>query len=864
MKAKEIRSLFLTYFQKLGHEIVPSSPLIPKDDPTLLFTNAGMVQFKRVFLGEETRPYTRAASCQKCVRAGGKHNDLENVGYTARHHTFFEMLGNFSFGDYFKEEAILFAWEFITKELSLPKERIYVSVFHEDEEALTLWKKIAGLSEDRIVKLGEKDNFWMMGETGPCGPCSEIIYDQGEAFSCGKATCAPGCDCDRYLEIWNLVFMQFERTSEGKLVSLPKPCIDTGMGLERITAVVQGVPTNFATDLFQGLRQKLAEISGKDPKEGREIEVAFRVISDHLRASAFIIAEGLIPSNEGRGYVLRRLIRRAERFGKLLGLQEPFLYKLLPPLLAEYGEVYSELPENKDFIEKVLEQEEEKFLESLNTGLEILEAEVKKLSKKGKKEIPGELLFKLYDTYGFPYDLVRDYVLPLGFTLDFSGFETLREEARRKSRKTWQGTLETLSSEIKSLISQGLKTKFLGYETLEAESILLALTDDYLITQETTFYPEGGGQVGDTGLVIGEKGKANILDTQRTGDLILHRYELVEGTLIPGERVKLQVDKARRWRIMRHHTATHLLHAALRKVLGPHVRQYGSLVEEERLRFDFTHFTALNPQELEQIEKLVNQYILENHPVETFWVKREEAEKLGALAFFEEKYGEIVRVVKIDEISAELCGGTHVKRTGDIGAFKVLSESSVASGVRRIEAICGDLAYNYWRNLEERLKKLAGLLKTPPKDLELKLNQLLREIEDLRIELNRLKREKIKNELERLLNRVIKIKDLSLLIAYLPVEKIDELRECGDFFKQKLGNGVFLLLTDRAENLGVVCMVTKDLVSKISAKDILLRLSQEIPLKGGGRPELAQGTLKNKIEEETLINLIGGIIQEKI
>ena len=862
MKGREIRAKFLSYFQRLNHVVVPSSPLIPKDDPTLLFTNAGMVQFKRVFLGEEKRPYTRAVSCQKCVRAGGKHNDLENVGYTARHHTFFEMLGNFSFGDYFKEEAILYAWEFLTKELGLPKERLYATVFYEDEEAVSLWKKIAGFSEDRIIRLGEKDNFWMMGDTGPCGPCSEIVYDQGPEFSCGKPDCQPGCDCDRFLEVWNLVFMQYERTKEGKLIPLPKPCIDTGMGLERITAVIQGVRTNFDTDLFAGLMQKISELSGRGYKENRDTEVAFRVIADHFRASAFIIAEGIIPSNEGRGYVLRRIIRRAERFGKLLGLNEPFLYKLLPPLIEEYGDIYPEIKENAPLIEKVLKHEEERFLETLNTGLEVLAEEVERLKEKGEKTIPAELLFKLYDTYGFPYDLVRDYVLPLGFSLDLEGFERLREEAREKSRQTWKGALETLPPAIKELISQGMKTEFVGYEEFSTKAKVLAIIDDILLVDKTPFYPEGGGQVADVGLVVGEKGKAQVVDAEKASDLILHRIKLLEGRIEVGDEVELTIDVERRRRIMRHHTATHLLHSALRQVLGSHVRQYGSLVEEGRLRFDFTHFSALKPEELKKVEDLVNRWILENYEVETKWMLREEAEKLGALAFFEEKYGDIVRVVRINDVSCEFCGGTHVKRTGDIGFFKVISEGSVASGVRRITAICGDLAYQYVRELEDRLERLASLLKTSPQDMEKRVEQLLKEMEELKAELKRWKGGNLRDELARKLSSVVKVGEISLFVGFVPVERMDELRECGDFIKQKLGSGVIFLASEKDGKIQAVCMVTKDLNSRVSAKDIFLALSKKIGLKGGGRPELAQGTLLEKVDEESLKEKVSEALEE--
>lgn len=852
LKGREIRKLFLEFFRARGHEVVPSSPLIPKDDPTLLFTNAGMVQFKRVFLGEEVRPYKRAVSCQKCMRAGGKHNDLENVGYTTRHHTFFEMLGNFSFGDYFKEEAIAFAWEFVTQELGLPKERLYVTVFKEDEEAERLWKKIADFSEGRIVRLGEKDNFWMMGDTGPCGPCSEIIFDQGEAFSCGRPDCKPGCDCDRYLEIWNLVFMQYERFSDGTLKPLPKPSIDTGMGLERITAVVQGVPSNYETDLFSGLMKALSEITGRAFKESKETEVAFRVIADHVRASVFLISEGIMPSNEGRGYVLRRIIRRAERFGKILGLKEPFLYKLIEPIVLEYGEIYPEVRENRATVEKVLKIEEERFLETLSFGLEILEKEVERLKERGEKVIPGELLFRLYDTYGFPYDLVRDYVWPQGFELDLSGFEALREKARAESRKSWRASLERVPEEIKRLLQEGVQTLFVGYEELKTKGKILALVEDYLITDITPFYPEGGGQVSDQGIIIGKEGKAEVLEVQKVGEVIYHKIKILSGKFEVGEEVELEVFEERRAHTARHHTATHLLHSALRKVLGNHVRQAGSLVEPERLRFDFTHFQALTEEELKEVERLVNLWILENHPLEIKWVRREEAQALQALAFFEEKYGEIVRVVKIDEISCELCGGTHVKATGEIGLFKILSESSVASGIRRIEAVAGFKAYEYLLGLEERIRALSVKLKTSPKDLEKRVEDLLSELAKLQREIKTLKTRDLKSELNAKLSDIIEIDGIKVLVANFQTEKMEELREFGDFFKNKIGSGIFFLIGEREEDNLVVCMVTKDLSEKIQAGEIFKALQKELELKGGGRAELAQGSFKKKLSPEEI------------
>mgnify|MGYP001773424245 CR=1 FL=1 len=864
LKGREIRERFLQFFKSKGHEVVPSSSLIPGEDPTLLFTNAGMVQFKKVFLGEEVRPYKRAVSCQKCMRAGGKHNDLENVGYTSRHHTFFEMLGNFSFGDYFKEEAIAYAWEFVTKELSLPKERLYATVFREDEEAVRLWKRIAGFSDNRIVPLGEKDNFWMMGDTGPCGPCSEILFDQGEAYSCGRPDCKPGCDCDRYLEIWNLVFMQYERFPDGTLKTLPRPSIDTGMGLERISAVVQGVPSNYDTDLFAGIMHALEELSGRPFKENRETEVAFRVIADHLRASVFLISEGLLPSNEGRGYVLRRVIRRAERFGKILGLREPFLYRIVQPVVEEFGPVYPEINKNISLVEKVLKIEEERFQETLNFGTELLEREVTRLSEQGLKIIPGELLFKLYDTYGFPYDLVRDYVLPLGFDLDLVGFEKLREKAREESRKTWKGTLEKVPEEVKRLLQEGVQTLFVGYERLTEKGNIIAFTEDYLITDITPFYPEGGGQVPDRGVITGEKGQAEVIDVQRVGEVIYHRVRVIEGVLRVGEEVELKVDAERRAHIARHHTATHLLQSALRKVLGPHVRQTGSLVEDSRLRFDFTHFQALTQAELNQVEDLINQWILQNYPLEISLVKREEAEKLGALAFFEEKYGDLVRVIRINDVSCELCGGTHVRATGEIGLFKILSEGSVASGVRRIEAIAGMKAYALTKELEGRLERLAGLLKTSPRDLEKRVLELIEENSRLQREIRRLRSKDLKSELSERLKEVKEIKGVKVLVAAFETERMDELREFGDFYKNTLGSGVFFLIGERDGDNLAVCMITKDLAGRISAGEVFKGLGEKLGLKGGGRSELAQGSFSKKLSLEEIRKKIEEVIQSYV
>ncbi len=854
IKGKEIRRLFLDYFAKNNHEIVPSSPLVPSDDPTLLFTNAGMVQFKKVFLGQEKRSYTRAASCQKCVRAGGKHNDLENVGYTARHHTFFEMLGNFSFGDYFKEEAIFYAWEFLTKELELPVERLYVTIFREDEEAEILWRKISGLPRERIVRLGEADNFWAMGDTGPCGPCSEIVYDQGEKVGCKRPDCRVGCDCDRYLELWNLVFMQYERNESGVLKPLPRPCIDTGMGLERITATLQGVSSNFDCDLFAGIMSKLETITnytyGEDPK----IDVAFRVIADHSRAATFLIADGVLPSNEGRGYVLRRIIRRAVRFGRTLGLDKPFLYQIARIIIEEMGDVYPELLKAQESIEKILTLEEERFRETLERGLILLEDKLKHLQKLGQKVIPGSFIFKLYDTYGFPYDIVRDIAIECGFTLDMKGFEEEMMKQRQRSRKSWKGELIQIQKVFQELLNQGLSVEFIGYETLEAEAEVIALVRDNqkidLVSQgeeaeaifsKTPFYGEAGGQVGDTGLVIGHHGKAEVTHTYRVGELIIHRLRILEGKIKVGESVKLSVSSSRRAATARHHTATHLLHAALRKILGEHVHQAGSLVAPERLRFDFTHFEQLTLDQIFAIEDLVNAKIRDNIPVEAKVLPLKEALALGAMALFGEKYGEMVRVIQIGSFSLELCGGTHVSRTGDIGYFKIISEGSVSAGIRRIEAVAGEEAVKFVHNLEKERQKLAAKLKSSPSELAKRIDTLLKQLKQLEQERDALKRELARGGLDSLLARVKEIDGIKVLAAQVEAKDAKTLREIGDYLRDRIGSGVVILASASDGKAQLLAMVTKDLTEKIHAGKIIQELASLVGGRGGGKPNMAQG-----------------------
>ncbi|MDD3582331.1 MAG: alanine--tRNA ligase, partial [Desulfobacca sp.] len=711
MTGQEIREKFLAYFESQGHTRVPSSPLIPADDPTLLFTNAGMVQFKRVFLGEESRSYRRAASSQKCVRAGGKHNDLENVGKTARHHTFFEMLGNFSFGDYFKEGAIEMAWELLTQHFHLPPDQLWATVYYQDEEAADLWHRLIGLPRDRIVPLGDKDNFWAMGDTGPCGPCSEVIIDQGEAMACGPDCGIGRCDCDRYLEIWNLVFMQFNRDETGQLTPLPKPSIDTGMGLERLSAVIQGVQSNFDTDLIRPIIARIEDLAGLPYGQDKARSVAFRVIADHCRAITFLIADGVLPSNEGRGYVLRRILRRAVRFGRLLGFQEPFLAPVGHRVIDLMGPHYPELTTAQPFIDQVVNNEEERFAETLDHGLKLLTENLEAVQAQGAAVLPGEVIFKLYDTYGFPLDLVMDVVQEQGVELDLDGFQAHMKRQREASRQAWKGGLPEEIPPIYRELAQLPATQFVGYGQLAAESPIVAIIRGEstvkeaqagdqveIVTAATPFYGESGGQVGDTGLITAPGLKITVTNTQKLpNDLFLHQGRIEAGQVRVGEPVYLEVDAARRQQIARHHTATHILHAVLRRRLGEHVKQAGSLVTPERFRFDFTHFSGLSPEDLAQIEFDLNQQVQEDLPVSVSLVPMAEALISGVMALFEEKYGDTVRLVAIPELSQELCGGTHVTRTGEVGLIKLVAESSVAAGIRRIEAVTGMRAYDLIR-----------------------------------------------------------------------------------------------------------------------------------------------------------------------
>ncbi len=851
----QIRQRFLSYFERHGHAIVPSSSLIPHNDPTLLFANAGMNQFKDLFLGREKRDYVRATSAQKCVRAGGKHNDLENVGRTARHHTFFEMLGNFSFGDYFKKEAIAFGWEFLTGELGLPKDRLWVTVFREDDEAYEIWRDRIGIPEERIVRMGEKDNFWAMGDTGPCGPCSEIHIDQGEAMACGPNCGIGQCDCDRYLELWNLVFMQFDRSADGTMAPLPKPSIDTGMGLERITAIVQGVQSNYDTDLLRGIIAFVEQLAGKAYGADANDDVSMRVIADHSRATAFLIGDGVLPSNEGRGYVLRRIMRRAARHAKMLGFQEPMLFRTVGHVIDSMAGAYPELTERRDYVARVVKNEEERFIQTLDNGLRILNDEVDRLRRQGATTIPGEVVFRLYDTYGFPTDLTADIVEGEGFTLDEKGFETCMERQRRQAREHWKGSgEETVAAIYRELRQEGIRSEFTGYRSLTDYGTILALIKDgrrveeahegdkvEIVTATTPFYGESGGQTGDSGELSTGKAKARITDTQKpVPDLTVHVAEVTAGGLKTGEAADLTVDGEARQATALNHTATHILQAVLIEVLGDHVKQAGSLVTPERLRFDFSHFSPMSAEELARVEREVNRRIRENQQVETQQMATDEAVAAGATALFGEKYGDRVRVVRLGEFSMELCGGTHVRAAGDIGLFKIVQETGIAAGVRRIEALTGARALDFIRQEEETLERVASLVKSERGQLEGRLKKLLDQQKELEREVETLQSRLNAGRSAELLEQAREVAGVKVLAARLDDLDGKQLREMSDQLRDRLGSGVIVLGCEKEGKANLLVAVTRDLTDKLHAGRIIKALAEEVGGKGGGRPDLAQ------------------------
>ena len=846
MKSAKIRQAFLNYFAEQGHDIVASSSLVPGNDPTLLFTNAGMVQFKDVFLGQEKRANNRATSSQRCVRAGGKHNDLENVGYTARHHTFFEMLGNFSFGDYFKREAIRFAWDFLTKELGLPEEKLWVTVFEDDDEAADIWLKEMGVSAERFSRMGEKDNFWAMGDTGPCGPCSEIFYDHGESVPGGPPG-SPDEDGDRYIEIWNLVFMQFNRSADGTMKPLPKPSVDTGMGLERIAAVMQNVHSNYEIDLFQHIIREVARISGTEDLKNSSLNV----IADHIRSCAFLVVDGVIPANEGRGYVLRRIIRRAIRHGHKLGINEPFFHKLVAPLSEEMGEAYPELVSNKSRVEETLLAEERQFSRTLDNGMSILE---KAISELQDKVIPGETVFRLYDTYGFPVDLTGDIARERGLSLDMDGFEAEMAQQKAQARSASQfETTEALDIQLEK------GTNFVGYNALEADATVLALFHEnqpvekliegqtgIVILDTTPLYAESGGQVGDCGTLKNAKLNFTVKDTRKQGEYFLHMGILEQGELVVGEALGCSVDNSLRQPIALNHSATHLMHAALRNILGTHVQQKGSLVSPRYLRFDFSHNQPLSESELRQIETMVNQQILANAEVGKQVMSMDDAKEKGAMALFGEKYGDEVRVVSMGartaegtEFSIELCGGTHVNRTGDIGLFKILQESGIAAGVRRIEAVTGSAAVALVQDNEDRLKQIAGVLKSGTDVVVERVEQLSAANRQLEKELDQLKAKLASSQGSDLASQAEEIKGVMVLAAI--VEGLDSkaLRETTDQLKNKLGSAVVVLAAVSGDKVSLVAGVTSDVTDRVKAGDLVNEVARKVGGKGGGRPDMA-------------------------
>ena len=872
--ARELRHSFIRYFERQGHQAVPSSALIPQADPTLLFTNAGMNQFKRVFLGEESRPYRRAVSVQKCLRAGGKHNDLENVGYTRRHHTFFEMLGNFSFGDYFKDEAIRFGWEFLTETVGLAKDRLWVTIFREDDEADQLWKKI-GVTPSRIVRCGEKDNFWQMADTGPCGPCSEIHFDQGPSV---PGDDRPNGEGDRVIEIWNLVFMQFNRDADGALHPLPKPSIDTGMGLERLAAVAQGVHSNYDSDLFTPLLAAIAKRAGAQYGQKDQADRSIRVIADHLRAVTFLMTDGVLPSNEGRGYVLRRILRRAARHGRLLGIVEPFLHELSAAVVEQMGDAYPEVRMAAGTVSEATRGEEERFIATLDQGLPILNEMIEQTRAAGRRVLAGSDLFKLYDTYGFPMDLITEACREQDMTVDESGFNAAIEEQRNRARKTSGFEQETARPAVAELAARIGATVFVGYEHLESDSLVRAILKGEQLVKEaaegetvelaldvTPFYAEGGGQVGDIGTLVGPEGIVDISATIRPApQLIVHKGTVRQGRIREGEQVHMTVNASLRRDAARNHTATHLVHAALRDLLGPHVKQYGSLVGPNRLRFDFAHFRPLSSRDIDDIEATVNEEVRKNATVRTDVMSIHDAVAKGALAFFGDKYGEQVRVVSVESFSKELCGGTHCRQTGEIGLFRIVSEGGVAAGVRRIEAQTGSGAYALMKKLETDVRELSDLLKAGQSELVAKTRKLMAQLKDKERELEELKLKMASGA---------SVASSTRTIAGVPVhvQRTDGLdangmRALADQLRDKLKSGVVALGAATGDGkVSLLVVVTKDLTGRLKAGDLIKSMAAEVGGTGGGRPEMAQAGGKDagKLDAalEKVFSLVEGTLQ---
>jgi alanyl-tRNA synthetase len=876
LSAKEIRETFLRFFEAKKHRIVPSSSLVPDADPTLLFTNAGMVQFKNTFLGAEVRDYTRATTSQKCLRVSGKHNDLENVGRTPSHHTFFEMLGNFSFGDYFKREAIEFSWELLTEGFAIDPDRLVATVFREDDEASDLWRDAIGLPPDRIIRLDEAENFWSMGDTGPCGPCSEIHIDFGVNPECPRDVCDPSCDCGRWVEVWNLVFMQFERDASGNQTPLPKPSIDTGAGLERVAAVIQGVASNYDTDLFQGILDRIQEISGIGRGSSSDSDISMNVVADHARALVFLIGDGILPGNEGRGYVLRRILRRAARHGVLLGIEQPFLFQIGDAVIDEMSDAYPELLERRSFISSRIQREEERFGRTLSNGLSLLEVEIGELEKSGSRTLAGDSVFKLYDTFGFPVDLTADILRGHGLQWDHDGFEAAMAAQRKRARAAWKGSGDERVAAVYQELASDWSSTFGGYRALTGASTIRALLVDgngceaaragqevEVVVDETPFYAESGGQVGDRGLIRSSSGVIEVVDTQRpAGALVIHRGRVNEGEVHVDSRVELEVDARSRAATVRNHSGTHLLQAALRSVLGSQAMQKGSLVGPDRLRFDFTHDAPLSESEIEAIEDLVNEWIESNAPAVVREMPYAEAIESGAIAIFEEKYADLVRVVQFGDFSTELCGGTHATRTGDIGLLKILSEFGIASGVRRIEALTGLGALQHLRSREKTLQRVSDLLRTSPEEATERVEKLLEDRRQAEREIDQLKSNRRGEESRDLGRDAKEIAGVQVVSSRVGDADAKELRGMVDDLRSQLASGVVLLAAEADGRVSLALGVTNDLKTRYPAGELIREIAGVVGGKGGGRPDFAQagGNDPSKLDAafERLEALISG------
>jgi alanyl-tRNA synthetase len=860
MKSNEIRSKFLKFFEERDHKIYPSSSLIPKDDPTLLFANAGMNQFKDVILGKKKPEHKRVASCQKCIRVSGKHNDLEEVGKDTTHHTFFEMLGNWSFGDYFKNEAIIYAWEFLTEICGMPKDRLWATIFREDDEAEKLWYKHTDIKKGRVLRFDEKENFWEMGDVGPCGPCSEIHYDKGEKYKCDRPDCGVNCPCGRFVEIWNLVFMQYSKDEKGHLSDLPAKGVDTGMGMERLTAVMQKADSNYDTDLFQPLIRHIEKISSLSYKEP-DSQASFRVIADHVRALSFAITDGAIPSNEGQGYVVRRILRRAARHGRLLGLRKPFLYQLSSVVVDLMEDVYPELNARKEHVALVIKSEEERFEETLDSGLELFEKVVAKVKSQDGSTIPGEEVFKLYDTYGFPLDLTQVMAEEKGLTIDLSGFDELLQNQRERSR-----TATGQVAQIVELVSCQDRSEFVGYDKVEEKAkVLESSKANFLILDHTPFYPEAGGQVGDTGVIFANGFEFKVEDTRKEGDAIIHMGKVTKGKVeqVIGKQVTARIDIERRNAIRRNHTATHLLHKALRAILGEHVNQSGSLVTPDRLRFDFTHFKAMDESEIRKVELLVNRRIWENSPVACSQLPIEQAKKLGAMALFGEKYGDVVRMVEVEGYSRELCGGTHVRATGEIGLFRILSETGIAAGMRRVEAVTGEAAYRLTLEQKDLIDELAFILKTTQENLRDRVELLLKTNKQLEKKLKQAQKESARGTVEQLMESCVNLDGIRVIAHQMEAESRDDLLHLADTIREKMKSTVGVLAAILDGKIAFVAVVTDDLIKSkgIKAGDVIKEISKLTGGTGGGKPHLAQGGGKDTDKLKSALDSLPEIVK---